>query len=182
MPWISSNSLQRETYSLSLKSLIKLHVVFFMTSSSLNAQISHPHGCQSQAIQVFKNDALKYCAARVAGHSGDVRKARHGQRRTWGTGQKHLKMYNVWRVSVCSSVCVSSDIHFCLIWMVLIPSSGFSPLWIKYRCVSYCVVWPLNSNEALQLCRRALELCCERSRTSEILALWLRLDCQPWEP
>jgi len=49
-----------------------------------------------KAMQVFKNDALKYCAARVAGHSGDVRKA-------------------------------------------------------------------------LQLCRRALELCCERSRTSDIL-------------
>lgn len=28
-----------------------------------------------QALDVFKNDALKYCAARVAGHSGDVRKA-----------------------------------------------------------------------------------------------------------
>lgn len=28
-----------------------------------------------QALNVFKNDALKYCAARVAGHSGDVRKA-----------------------------------------------------------------------------------------------------------
>ena len=37
-----------------------------------------------QALDVFKNDALKYCAARVAGHSGDVRKAwTHGVVENW---------------------------------------------------------------------------------------------------
>ena len=104
---ISSFSLQREPYSLSVKSLIKLHFGFSWPHPHKTLK-SHPR-CHVQAMQVFKNDALKYCAARVAGHSGDVRKAL--QWRTW-TGQKHVK-----NVSCMVSVGVSLGIHVCVtIW------------------------------------------------------------------
>ena len=176
MPWISSNSLQREPYSLSVKSLLKLHVGFFMTSSSQNTQISFPlprtghAGLQERRPEVLRCTccgAFRWCAQGLA-----------MENMNWPEACEKCILYGECACA-CFSRCSCLFDYMKISWFQAPDLVQYGSWW---RCVSNCVVWARhNSYQALQLCRRALELCCERSRTSEILALWLRLDRQPWE-
>ena len=165
-----------------------------------------------QALDVFKNDALKYCAARVAGHSGDVRKAwTHGVVENWKlwnpigwTCYARLRHVIAFWNRDCSNINLPRPFSFLLaskrfershfrrnpyggvlkskfvnlsiqshsvgmFW----GSLGISTHFQKSQCDASLP--QALGRQALQLCRRALELCCERtSSNTKLQATWQR--------